>query len=49
MAAEAFSFLDNDTQEMLVTSITDTEVRNIVDNMYLDDTIDFWRKPLPIW
>ena len=26
---------------MLVTSITDTEVRNIVDNMYLDDTIDF--------
>ena len=41
MAAEAFSFLDNDTQVMLVTSITDTEVRNIVDNMYLDDTIDF--------
>ena len=41
MAAEAFSFLYNDTQEMLVTSITDTEVRNIVDNMYLDDTIDF--------
>ena len=41
MAAEAFSFLDNDTQEMLVISITDTEVRNIVDNMYLDDTIDF--------
>ena len=41
MAAEAFSFLDNDTQEMLVTSITDTEVRNIVDNMYLDDTVDF--------
>ena len=41
MAAEAFYYLDNDTQEMLVTSITDTEVRNIVDNMYLDDTIDF--------
>ena len=41
MAAEAFSYLDNDTQEMLATTITDTEVRNIVDNMYLDDTIDF--------
>ena len=41
MAAEAFSCLDTDTQEMLVTSITDTEVRNIVDNMYLDDTVDF--------
>ncbi len=41
IAAEAFSFLDNDTQEMLVTSISDSEVQNIVDNMYLDDTIDF--------
>ncbi len=41
VAAEAFSFLDNDTQEMLVTSISDSEVQNIVDNMYLDDTIDF--------
>ena len=41
IAAEAFSYLDNDTQEMLFTSITDNEVRNIVDNMYLDDTVDF--------
>lgn len=41
MAADAFSFLDNDTQEHIVHSITDKEVRNIVDNMFLDDTIDF--------
>ncbi len=40
-AAEAFSYLDNDTQEMLVASITDGEVRDIVDEMFLDDTVDF--------
>ena len=40
-AAEAFSYLDNDTQEMLVASITDSEVRDIVDEMFLDDTVDF--------
>ncbi len=41
MAADAFAFLDNDTQEHIVHSITDKEVRNIVDNMFLDDTVDF--------
>ena len=41
MAAEVFSFMDNDTQEYIVQSITDREVRNIVDEMFLDDTVDF--------
>ena len=41
VAAEVFSFMDNDTQEHIVQSITDREVRNIVDEMFLDDTIDF--------
>lgn len=47
MAADAFSFLDNDTQEMLVTSISDSELRNIVDNMFLDDTVDFLEEAPP--
>ena len=47
MAADAFSFLDNATQEMLVTSISDSEVRNIVDNMFLDDTVDFLEEAPP--
>lgn len=41
MAAEAFSYMDSDTQEHIVKSITDNEVRNIVDEMFLDDTVDF--------
>lgn len=41
VAAEVFSYMDNDTQEHIVRSITDREVRNIVDEMFLDDTIDF--------
>lgn len=41
VAAEVFSYMDNDTQEHIVQSITDREVRNIVDEMFLDDTVDF--------
>ncbi len=40
-AAEAFSYMDSDMQEHIVQSITDNEVRNIVDEMFLDDTVDF--------
>lgn len=35
MAAEVFSYMDSDTQEHIVHSITDKEVRNIVDEMFL--------------
>ena len=41
MAAEVFSYMDSDTQEHIVHSITDKEVRSIVDEMFLDDTVDF--------
>ena len=41
LAAEVFSYMDSDMQEHIVNSITDNEVRNIVDEMYLDDTVDF--------
>lgn len=41
MAAEVFSYMDSDTQEHIVKSITDNEVRNIVDEMFLDDAVDF--------
>ncbi|MFV0314337.1 MAG: magnesium transporter [Anaerotignum sp.] len=41
MASEVFSYMDSDTQEHIVHSITDREVRNIVDEMFLDDTVDF--------
>lgn len=41
MAAEVFSYMDSDTQEHIVKSITDNEVRNIVDEIFLDDAVDF--------
>ncbi|MEA4816178.1 MAG: magnesium transporter [Lachnospiraceae bacterium] len=41
MAAEVFSYMDGDTQENIVKSITDSEIRNILAEMFLDDTVDF--------
>jgi magnesium transporter len=40
-AAEAFSFMASDVQEDIVNSITDNEVRSIVDEMSVDDAVDF--------
>lgn len=41
MAAEAFSYMDSDVQEHIIQSITDNEVRSMVDELFLDDTVDF--------
>ncbi|HCT63833.1 MAG TPA: magnesium transporter [Lachnospiraceae bacterium] len=40
-AADVFSFMDSDTQELIVKSITDNEVRHIVYELSLDDAVDF--------
>jgi magnesium transporter len=40
-AAETFSFMASDVQEDIVNSITDNEVRSIVDEMSVDDAVDF--------
>ena len=40
-AAETFSYMDSDLQEHIIKSISDNEIRNIVDEMYIDDTVDF--------
>lgn len=39
-AAEAFVELDNDVQEQLITSFSDTELKEVIDELYLDDTVD---------
>lgn len=41
IAAEVFSYLDKDSQQHIVESITDQEVTQIVDKLFLDDTVDF--------
>lgn len=40
-AADVFSYLDKDYQQRIIESITDLEVKQIVDKLFLDDTVDF--------
>ena len=39
-AAEVFVAMESDTQEMLIASFSDKELKEIVDELYLDDTGD---------
>ena len=41
ISAEVFSYLEPENQEHIVTSITDAEVRHLVDDLFLDDVVDF--------
>lgn len=40
LAAEAFAELEGDLQERLIRSFSDNELKEIIDEMYLDDTVD---------
>ena len=39
-AAEVFAELDSDVQEKLINGFTDKELKNIVDELFMDDTVD---------
>ncbi len=39
-AAETFVELNGDTQEALITAFSDTELQEVIDELYLDDTVD---------
>lgn len=41
MAADVFSYLDHDSQQRIVEGITDKELSGILDELFLDDTVDF--------
>ncbi len=41
ISAEVFSYLEPDTQADIVRMITDAELERLLDEMFLDDTIDF--------
>ena len=41
VSAEVFSYMDPDQQQMLIESIGDAEIRALLDEMFLDDTVDF--------
>ena len=40
LAAETFVEMDNDQQELLIRSFSDTELQEVLEEMYLDDTVD---------
>ena len=39
-AAETFSYMNSDTREDLINALTDSELEEIMEEMYLDDTVD---------
>lgn len=39
-AAQAFSYMDHNLQERIVTTITDRELHGILDELFVDDTMD---------
>lgn len=40
MAAEVFVELDSDMQEKLINSLTDKELKAVIDDIFMDDTVD---------
>ena len=40
MAVDVFSYLSLERQQYIIEAITDKEIQNIIDNLFLDDTID---------
>ncbi len=39
-AAETFSYMESDLRELLINGLTDSELEEIMEEMYLDDTVD---------
>jgi len=39
-AGEAFSYMEPDMKEKLIHDLTDTELKNVIDELFMDDTVD---------
>ena len=39
-AGEVFSYLSTEMQEKLIVHLTDTEIRNVINELYMDDKVD---------
>ena len=40
LAAEAFVEMDEDTQQLLIHGFSDTELKEVIDELYVDDAVD---------
>lgn len=41
ISADVFSYLDLDNQQAIVQSITDSEIQRLMDDLFVDDAVDF--------
>ena len=41
LAAEVFVELESDSQEMLINGFSNTELKEVLDELYLDDAVDY--------
>lgn len=41
ISADVFAYLDLDNQQAIVQSITDSEIQRLMDDLFLDDAVDF--------
>lgn len=41
ISADVFAYLDSDSQEIIVRLITDKEIERLMDDLYVDDAVDF--------
>ncbi len=40
LAAETFTYMESDKQMLLINAFSDKELRDVIDELYLDDTVD---------
>lgn len=40
VAADVFAYMDTDSQQQLIEAMTDKEIRDVLNDMFLDDTVD---------
>lgn len=40
LATEAFAYIDSEQQEQLILAFTDRELKEVIDELFLDDTVD---------
>ena len=40
LASEVFVYIDSDTQELLISTFSDSELKEVIDDLYVDDTVD---------
>lgn len=46
ISSEVFGIPESDTQEHIINSVTDSELSEIIEDLFVDDAVDLWRSYL---